>query len=98
MAAGQSAIAAEDFSALPAYHIYAALLRGNSLQPWASGVTLPAPEACSDPADIRARSRARYGQPLMDIEADFAALLDQELADRTSEIATATGRRRRTTP
>jgi len=44
MASGQSAISPEDFSALPAYHIYAALLRGNSLQPWASGVTLPAPE------------------------------------------------------
>jgi hypothetical protein len=95
MATGQSLIAAEDFSALPAYHIYAALLRSNSLQPWASGVTLPAPEECSDPADIRARSRARYGRPLDEIEADFAALLDQELADRTHDMA-ATGRRRRT--
>lgn len=95
MAAGQSVITAEDFSALPAYHVYASLLRRNSLQPWASGVTLPAPKPCSDPADIRARSRRRYGQPLADIEADFAALLDQ---GASSSATTATGRRRRTTP
>jgi Type IV secretion-system coupling protein DNA-binding domain len=97
MAAGQSVIKPEDFSALPAYHVYAALLRGNSLQPWASGVTAPAPEPCSDPADIRDRSRRRYGQPLADIEADFAALLDQG-SRSNSATATATGRRRRTAP
>ena len=92
MAAGQNVITAEDFGALPSYHIYAALLRRNSLQPWTSGITLPAPQPCSDPADIRARSR-RYGQPLADIEADFAALLDHSTG---SSATTATGRRKRT--
>lgn len=93
MAAGQNVIAPEDFGALPAYHVYAALLRRNSLQPWASGVTLPAPKLCSDPASIRARSRQRYGQPLASVEADFAGLLDTAGSSNP-----ATGRRRRTAP
>ena len=76
MAAGQSALTAEDFGALPAHHIYAQLVRDNSVQPWASGVTLPPPPITSDPDDIRQRSRTRYGQPLGDIEAGFADLLD----------------------
>ncbi|MBV9919569.1 MAG: hypothetical protein JOY78_01770, partial [Pseudonocardia sp.] len=75
MAAGQSVITSEDFGALPAFHIYASLMRGNSLQPWASGVTLPSPAKTSRAADIRARSQAQYGQRLDVIEADFADLL-----------------------
>jgi hypothetical protein len=101
MAAGQQRIAPEDFSALPSYHIYAALLRRNSLQPWASATTLPAPRRCSDPAAIRADSRQRYGQPLGDIEADFAALLDDSTntsGSSSSSAAAATGRRKRTAP
>lgn len=90
MAAGQSVVSAEDFSALPAFHVYAQLMRGNSLQPWASGVTLPPPPRISDPGDIRARSRRQFGQPLDLIEADFAAL-----ADADNNNAAPTGRRRR---
>jgi hypothetical protein len=99
MAAGQQRITPEDFSALPAFHIYAALLHHNSLQPWASATTLPAPRRCSDPAAVRAASRSRYGQPLAAIEADFAALLDHSTNTSSSSSATTpTGRRRRTTP
>jgi hypothetical protein len=93
MASGQQRIAPEDFSALPSYHIYASLLHHNSLQPWASGTTLPAPRRSSDPAAIRADSRRRYGQPLVNIEADFAALLGSSTSGSTT---TATGRRKRT--
>ncbi len=92
MATGQTVVSPEDFGALPAYHVYAALLRRNSLQPWASGVTLPAPEPCSDPASIRARSRRRYGQPLASVRAHFAGLLDT-----ANTSAGATGRRKRST-
>jgi hypothetical protein len=76
MSAGQSIVAPEDFSALPAYHVYASLMRGNSVQPWASAITQPAPTPCSDPAVVRARSRAAYGRPQAEIEADFAGLID----------------------
>lgn len=93
MAAGQTTLAPEDFSTLPAYHVYASLMRHNSLQPWASATTLPAPQPCSDPAEIRARSRARYGQPRADIEAAFTALLDGD--SHPDPASTSPGRRRR---
>ena len=76
MIAGQSLLAVEDFTSLPAHHVYASLVRDNSVQPWASGVTNPPPPITSDPADIRRRSRDSYGHPVADIEAGFAALFD----------------------
>jgi hypothetical protein len=76
MAAGQSVVTPDDFTALPAYSIYAQLMHGNSLQPWASGRTLPPPPKCSDPGDIRARSRRQFGQSLDVVEAEFAAIAD----------------------
>ncbi|MEU4414340.1 type IV secretory system conjugative DNA transfer family protein [Nocardia salmonicida] len=92
MAAGQSALAAEDFGTLPAHHVYASVMRDNTVQPWASGETMPPPPVTSDPEEIRRLSRERYGQPLDEIEAGFAELLDQvNGADRPET----TGRRRR---
>lgn len=105
MANGQSVISAEDFSGLPAFHIYASLMRGNTVQPWASGTTLPPPKATSDPADIRARSRRKYGRPLDQIEADFAGLVTKPVSPHTVPRVSDTnpdvpntppGRRRRT--
>ncbi|MFF0492854.1 type IV secretory system conjugative DNA transfer family protein [Nocardia sp. NPDC004068] len=89
-AAGQSVLSPEDFSELPAYHIYARLVRDNSVQPWVSGVTLPPPPVVSNPEEIRRLSRAQYGQPLDEIEAGFAGLLDD-----ISDTPTAMHRRRR---
>jgi hypothetical protein len=95
MAAGQTIIAPEDFSSLPAYHVYASLIRDNSLQPWASGITRPAPPKTSDPSDIRRRSEEQYGQPLDTIEAGFAELLDSAgTTDDAAEIGAPTRRRR----
>ncbi|NKY25540.1 type IV secretory system conjugative DNA transfer family protein [Nocardia gamkensis] len=75
MAAGQSDLAPEDFGSLPAFHVYASLIRDNSVQPWISGVTLPPPPKTSDAKEVRRRSRERYGQPLDEIEAGFADLV-----------------------
>lgn len=76
MTAGQSVLTIEDFTKLPAHHVYASLVRDNAVQPWASGVTKPAPAPSSSPAAIRKLSRKRYGQPIADIEASFAALIE----------------------
>lgn len=76
MAIGQSVLAPEDFTTQPAHHIYATVIRDNSIQPWASGITSPPPPEVSDPADIRQRSRTRYGQSRSEIDAGFAALLE----------------------
>lgn len=95
MTAGQSALSIEDFTRLPAHHVYASLVRDNAVQPWASGVTKPAPEPTSDPADIRRRSRQRYGQSVAEIETSFATLIENAASADSSEDIGAPRRRRR---
>ncbi|MBN7550309.1 type IV secretory system conjugative DNA transfer family protein [Mycobacteroides abscessus subsp. abscessus] len=98
MTAGQSVLTIEDFTRLPAHHVYASLVRDNAVQPWASGRTKAAPVPTSDPADIRHRSRQRYGQPLADIEASFSAHLestDAETATGSGDIGAPRVRQRR---
>ncbi|RBO88482.1 type IV secretory system conjugative DNA transfer family protein [Nocardia puris] len=92
MATGQSVLAPEDFGALPAHHVYVNAMRDNTVQPWASGVTLPPPPATSDPNEIRRLSRERYGQPLDEVEQGFTELLDQVAGDMDNPRG---GRRRR---
>lgn len=95
MTAGQSVLTIEDFTRLPAHHIYASLVRNNSVQPWASGVTKPAPETTSDPEGIRRLSRQRYGQPIGEIEARFNELLTGTSGrGRQDDIGTPKRRRR----
>lgn len=93
MADGQSVLSAQDFTSLPAYSIYAQLVRDNSVQPWTSGVTMPPPPETSNAEDIRRRSRERYGQFRDDIEAAFRQLLD---LPAESAVATTNRRRKRT--
>lgn len=93
--AGQSMLSVEDFTQLPAHHVYASLVRDNAVQPWASGVTRPAPEPLSNPEDIRRSSRERYGQPLDEVEAGFAALISEATEKSGSQnIGTPKSRRR----
>jgi hypothetical protein len=95
MAMGQSVLSPEDFSSLPAHHIYASLVRDNSVQPWVSGTTRPAPKATSDPTEVRRSSEQRYGQPLADIEAGFAELLTSAgTAEDAGEVGAPKRRRR----
>jgi hypothetical protein len=77
MAAGQTELTPNDFSALGAFEIYTQLMHDGHLTGWASGKTLPPPPTTSSPKDVRAASRANYGRPVAEIEASFAELLDQ---------------------
>lgn len=95
MTAGQSVLTIEDFTKLPAHHVYASLVRNNAVQPWASGVTKPAPAPTTDPAEIRRLSRQRYGQPIADIEASFTALIEAAADDHGGSDIGAPRRRRR---
>lgn len=81
MTAGQSVLAAEDFMSLPAYAVYAQLVRDNTVQPWVSAATAPAPRETSDPDAVRQSSREQYGQPLQAVEAAFLELLDPIAAE-----------------
>lgn len=53
---------AEDFMTLPQYDIYASLMRKGRHLGWVSGQTSPPPAPTSDPVEIVAESRARYGR------------------------------------
>jgi hypothetical protein len=94
MTAGQSVLSVEDFTRLPAHHVYASLVRDNAVQPWASGVTMPAPAPSTNPAAIRRHSREHYGQPIADIEAGFTALIETAATgDNTDDIGAPRRRR-----
>lgn len=94
LVSGQSVLSVEDFTRLPAYHVYASLVRDNAVQPWVSGITRPAPEVTSDPREIRHLSRLRYGQPRADIEAGFTELITgSAAAPETGDIGAPRRRR-----
>jgi hypothetical protein len=62
----------QDFTTLPAYHMYASLYDNNQVQPYVSGRTLPAPAATNNSKKLREQSAQRYGRPVSEIEAQFA--------------------------
>jgi hypothetical protein len=90
MAKGHPELVADDFTALGQYQVYASLYARGAVTPYASGITLPPSKPTSTPAELRRRSRERYGRPLDEIEAGFAELLSSD-AHAGSDI----GRRRR---
>lgn len=95
-AAGQTELEPADFSTLQVHHIYASLVQHGAVTPWASGRTMPAPPAISNPSQIRRLSRETYGQPLSEVEAAFAALLTGDAGDNSPEHPTGGRRPRRT--
>jgi hypothetical protein len=76
LARGTPDLVAEDFSALGRYEVYASLLTNGEQTPYASGRTLPPAPAISSANELLRLSRQRYGRPLSEIEAGFAALLN----------------------
>lgn len=90
MVKGHPELTPEDFTALGQYQVYASLFARGAVTPYASGVTLAPSTATSDPARIKRLSRERYGRPLDEIEAGFAALLAND-----EQVANDVGRRRR---
>lgn len=87
----QGQLQAEDFESLRAFTAYASLLSANTTGPWVSLTSLPAIAPLRDPALVRARSRATYGQALSDIEADLLALTEPAAASSDEPL----GRSRR---
>jgi Type IV secretion-system coupling protein DNA-binding domain len=79
LARGIPELAPEDFTALGRYEVYASLLADGQKTPYASGRTLPPPPISSNQRALRRLSQTRFGQPLDEIEAGFAALLNPPL-------------------
>ena len=69
-----------DFQRLRRFQVYLQLIAAGEQTGWASGRTLPLPAASADPQTIRALSRARYGRPVAEVEAEISRLLAAESA------------------
>lgn len=65
----------EDFTALPAYHAYAQLLRQGSPQPPVSMVTEPLAAPLRRPRDLAATSSATYGRTVPEVDARLTSLV-----------------------
>lgn len=72
-----SELVPEDFTSLPQFQAYASLLTGGTPTPFASLSTQPLSDPTTNPADMRRRSRERYGRPLSEVEAAWATLAGQ---------------------
>jgi hypothetical protein len=61
---GHRELAPDDLMGLDRYQAYAQLSAEGTTRGFASMATLPPPEACSEPGQLRRASRDRYGQPV----------------------------------
>ncbi len=86
IAAG-STLDPEDFQGLGAFECYAQLVAGAAVQPWCSGRTLPPSNPTSDPAVVRAASRAAYGTPRAEVDADIQALVAPKRQRATDDLS-----------
>ena len=87
----------EDFTALPARNIYAQLVKDGTVTDWASGRTLDTPHRTSQPGQIVAASRKRYGQSRAAIEQQLRSLITPVTPPDT-EAPQRAGKRQRRTP
>lgn len=79
LAATSPELSAEDFLALPRFHIYANLMRDGQSTGWVSGRTLPPPPAKSDPAKLTAHSQRRFAQRLKSDSAPLTVRPDESI-------------------
>jgi hypothetical protein len=84
-----------DFQSLGKYEVYASLVADGQATPFASGTTRPLPPASMDPAEVRTRSRERYGRSRQEVDEELATLLS--LGNAPSDEAVI-GRKRRGQP
>jgi hypothetical protein len=71
---GTQRLTPTDVIALGRYAVYASLIAAGEQTPWASGRTLPASQPARPAADVRRRSRARWGIPGHVLDAEMDAL------------------------
>ncbi len=86
LARGQSVVGPADLSALPAYEVYLRLVAGSSVTPYFSGQTLAPEPAATEPAELRALSRERYGRDAGETERTLRELVSGADRGDTSPI------------
>lgn len=89
---------AVDFMMLPRYGIYAHLMSDGHETGWVSGRTLKAPPEVSDPFELKRRSAERYGQDVVDLEAELIDSIGTSEASTENKGAETIGRKRRSHP
>jgi hypothetical protein len=75
MAAMAPELTAEDFMAIPRFHVYCSFNDNGRSTGWISGRTLPTTPALRDPAELKAKVAARYGRPGSEVEQEYIDLL-----------------------
>lgn len=75
-------LTADDLSGLGAFDVVVQPFAAGSTQPPATGRSRPLPPPISEPEEIREASRARYGRPRAEIEAEIRA---RQLGKRASD-------------
>lgn len=75
MASTSRQLEPEDFQSLGRFEAYATLVADGTVQPWCSLRTDPPTPPISNSAEVRAASRARYGVPREQVEAELARLV-----------------------
>lgn len=68
-------VAPEDLRELSAFEVYAQLVAANTVQPWCSAKTLPAPDPITDANAVRRRSRTTYGVSRAIVDEEMTWLL-----------------------
>lgn len=86
------ALTAPDFQELPAFTAQASLLVGGDRTPWCTIRTKPLPPTLQSAERVRAVSRATYGRPIAEVEADLLAVAGWG-ADRSETEAFGRSRR-----
>lgn len=71
---GDERLQPADVRGLGRYQVYASLVAGGEVTPFASGRTLAPPPKLWDAESVLARSRERFGMPVADIDAELEAL------------------------
>jgi hypothetical protein len=84
LAAG-SQLQPEDFSGLGAYECYVQLVGAETVQPWASGRSLPPPPVTSKPERVRVASRTNFGIDRALVDAAIAGLVGGERVPKGSD-------------
>ena len=88
----EGSLDAKDFRRLHHFEAYAQLFVDGEVSDYASLKTMPLSPATVDATRIRSASRARYGRPVAEVDAEIRKLIESAAA------AAPVGRRRRTEP
>jgi hypothetical protein len=81
VAEGHRELTSEDIAGLDRFAVYASLVTDGSTQPFASGRTNELAAAMGSAATIRAASRARWGVPAVETDAQLRASFDLQAVD-----------------